>query len=95
MLYLNMGNWIPIVVNFVLLFVALVVAIFLLTKVKFEDHNYKLLFFLYLVYLITPSMLKQYTGKIHNDLIKAGYDSMELLNLVWVPTFVYGIIGIF
>ena len=90
-----MGNWIPIVVNFLLLFVALVVAVFLLTKVKFENHNYKLLFFLYLIYLIAPSMLKQYTGKIHNDLIKAGYDSMELLNLVWVPTFVYGIIGIF
>ncbi len=90
-----MGNWVPIVVNFALLFIALVVTILLLTRVKFEDNNYKLLFFLYLVYLIAPSMLKQYTGKIHNDLIKAKYDSIELLNLIWVPTFVYGIIGIF
>jgi hypothetical protein len=77
-----MGNWLPIVVNFILLFVALVVAILLLTKVKFNDNNYKLLFFLYLVYLIAPSMLKQYTGKIHNDLISAKYDHPDLLNLV-------------
>ena len=90
-----MGNWLPIVVNFILLFVALVAAILLLTKVKFNNNNYKLLFFLYLVYLIAPSMLKQYTGKIHNDLIRAKYDHPDLLNLVWVPTFVYGIIGIF
>ena len=90
-----MGNWLPIVVNFVLLFVALIVAILLLTKVKFDDNNYKLLFFLYLVYLIAPAMLKQYTSKIHNDLIRAKYDHSDLLNLVWVPTFVYGIIGIF
>ena len=90
-----MGNWLPIVVNFILLFVVLVATILLLTKVKFNDNNYKLLFFLYLVYLIAPSMLKQYTGKIHNDLISAKYDHPDLLNLVWVPTFVYGIIGIF
>ena len=82
MLYLNMGNWLPIVVIFVLLFVALAAAILLLTKVKFDDNNYKLLFFLYLVYLIAPSMLKQYTGKIHNDLIRAKYDHPDLLNLV-------------
>ena len=82
MLYLNMGNWLPIVVNFVLLFVALIVAILLLTKVKFDDNNYKLLFFLYLVYLIAPAMLKQYTSKIHNDLIRAKYDHSDLLNLV-------------
>lgn len=90
-----MGNRLPIIVNFVLLFVALIVAIILLTKVKFEDNNYKLLFFLYLLYLIAPSMLKQYTSKIHNDLINAGYDSPNLRDLLWVPTFVYGFIGIF
>ena len=77
-----MGNRLPIIVNFVLLFVALTVAVILLTKVKFEDNNYELLFFLYLLYLIAPSMLKQYTSKIHNDLINAGYDSLNLRDLL-------------
>jgi hypothetical protein len=40
-------------------------------------------------------MLRQYTGKIHGDLINAEYDSKDLFDLLWVPTFVYGITGIF
>ena len=90
-----MSNWVPILVNVAILVVTLIGTLFLTTKVKFEDGNYKLLFILYLMYWIAPMMLRQYTGKIHGDLIKAGYDSKDLLDLLWVPTFVYGITGIF
>ena len=91
----GMSNWVPIIVNLLILLVTLSGTLFLITKVKFEDGNYKLLFILYLMYWIAPMMLRQYTGKIHGDLIKAGYDSKDLLDLLWVPTFVYGITGIF
>ncbi len=91
----GMSNWVPILVNVTILVVTLIGTLFLTTKVKFEDSNYKLLFILYLMYWIAPMMLRQYTGKIHGDLIKAGYDSKDLLDLLWVPTFVYGITGIF
>ena len=92
---IDMSNWVPIITNLLILLVTLSGTLFLITKVKFEDSNYKLLFVLYLMYWITPMMLRQYTGKIHGDLIKAEYDSKDLLDLLWVPTFVYGITGIF
>lgn len=91
----GMSNWVPILVNVTILVVTLIGTLFLTTKVKFEDGNYKLLFILYLMYWVAPMMLRQYTGKIHGDLINAGYDSKDLLDLLWVPTFVYGITGIF
>jgi len=74
-----------------LLFVALIANSLLPTKVKLEDRIYKLLFFLHLLYIIALAMLKQYTDKIHNDLIKANYYSNNLLNFNWISTLVYGI----
>ena len=37
-----MSNWVPIIVNLLILLVTLSGTLFLITKVKFEDGNYKL-----------------------------------------------------
>ena len=47
---IDMSNWVPIIVNLLILLVTLSGTLFLITKVKFEDGNYKLLFVLYLMY---------------------------------------------
>ena len=47
---IDMSNWVPIIVNLLILLVTLSGTLFLIAKVKFEDGNYKLLFILYLMY---------------------------------------------
>lgn len=84
-MFLNPTN-LKILINCIILFFVLVITIFLMIKLKFNNPFYKYLFILYIFFWIPIMLVRPYRGTVQS----------EIDNLIkWVPLMLYGLIGVF
>ena len=84
-MFLNPTN-LKILINCIILLFVLIVTVFVMIKLKFNNPFYKYLFILYIFFWIPVMLVRPYRGTVQS----------ELDNLIkWAPLMLYGLIGVF